>query len=132
MADTDQIAIIRLGPGDALAGLALSAEAQWNQNEADWRFFLGKGTVFGVRGSDGHLVATAALLPYTVRQRLDQHGAGDREPAPPRTCDQTGRCVSGCRDEAGLCHLARCDAGGRWGIWPAGICADPAAAAIAA
>jgi len=65
MADTDQIAIIRLGPDDALAGLALSAEAHWNQNEADWRFFLGKGTVFGVRDNDGHLVATAALLPYS-------------------------------------------------------------------
>ena len=65
MADTDQIAIIRLGPDDALAGLALSAEAQWNQNEADWRFFLGKGSVFGVRDNDGHLIATAALLPYS-------------------------------------------------------------------
>jgi len=65
MADTDQIAIIRLGPDDALAGLALSAEAQWNQNEADWRFFLGQGTVFGVRDNDGRLIATAALLPYS-------------------------------------------------------------------
>jgi len=65
MADTDQVAIVRLGPDDALAGLVLSAEAQWNQNEADWRFFLTKGTVFGVRDNDGHLIATAALLPYT-------------------------------------------------------------------
>jgi GNAT superfamily N-acetyltransferase len=65
MADTDQIAIVRLGPDDALAGLALSAEAQWNQNEADWRFFLKQGTVFGVRHTDGHLIATAVLLPYT-------------------------------------------------------------------
>jgi GNAT superfamily N-acetyltransferase len=65
MADTDQVAIIRLGPDDVLAGLALSTEAHWNQNEADWRFFLTKGTVFGVRDNDGHLIATAALLPYT-------------------------------------------------------------------
>jgi GNAT superfamily N-acetyltransferase len=65
MADTDQIAIIRLGPDDALAGLALSAEAYWNQNEADWRFFLGQGTVFGVRDNDGRLIATAAILPYS-------------------------------------------------------------------
>ncbi len=64
MADTDHLAIVRLKPDDALAGLALSAEAQWNQNESDWRFFLGQGTVFGVRDHDGHLVATAALLPY--------------------------------------------------------------------
>ena len=65
MADTDPIAIVELGPDDALAGLELSAEAHWNQNEADWRFFLNQGTVFGVRDGDGRLIATAALLPYT-------------------------------------------------------------------
>jgi GNAT superfamily N-acetyltransferase len=64
MADTDRIAIVRLGPGDAPAGLALSAEARWNQNEADWRYFLTRGTVFGMRDATRHLVATAALLPY--------------------------------------------------------------------
>ena len=65
MAATDHMVIVQLGPDDALAGLALSAEAHWNQNEADWRFFLTNGTVFGVRDHDGHLVASAALLPYT-------------------------------------------------------------------
>jgi GNAT superfamily N-acetyltransferase len=65
MADTDPAAIVELGPADARAGLALSTEAHWNQNEADWRFFLTKGTVFGVRDEGGNLVATAALLPYT-------------------------------------------------------------------
>jgi len=65
MAGTDQLAIIRLGADDAPAGLVLSAEAQWNQNEADWRFFLTQGTAFGVRDDDGRLIATAALLPYT-------------------------------------------------------------------
>ena len=65
MADTEHIAITKLGPGDAAAGLALSTEAHWNQNEADWRFFLTDGTVFGVRDNDGRLVATAALPPYT-------------------------------------------------------------------
>jgi GNAT superfamily N-acetyltransferase len=64
MAGTDRIEIVVLVPDDALAGLALSTEAHWNQNEADWRFFLTKGTVFGVRDADGRLVATAALLPY--------------------------------------------------------------------
>ncbi len=64
MAATDQFAIVSLGPGDAHAGLALSTEAHWNQNDADWRFFLTEGTVFGVRDNDGHLVASAALLPY--------------------------------------------------------------------
>src|SRR5438046_3528145 len=64
MAATDQVGILRLGPDDALGGLALSTEAQWNQNEADWRFFLTQGTVFGARDNDGRLIATAALLPY--------------------------------------------------------------------
>jgi GNAT superfamily N-acetyltransferase len=64
MAATDPFAIVELGPDDARAGLELSTEAHWNQNEADWRFFLTKGTVFGVRDDAGHLVATAALLPY--------------------------------------------------------------------
>jgi GNAT superfamily N-acetyltransferase len=65
MADIDRLAIVELKPNDAPAGLDLSAEAQWNQNEADWRFFLGQGTVFGVRDSDSRLIASAALLPYT-------------------------------------------------------------------
>ena len=64
MADTEHISIVELGVGDAQAGLALSTEAHWNQNEADWCFFLSKGIVFGVR-ERGHLVATAALLPYS-------------------------------------------------------------------
>ena len=65
MADTEPIDIVELGVGDAQAGLVLSTEARWNQNEADWRFFLSQGVVFGVR--DGaRLVATAALLPYSA------------------------------------------------------------------
>jgi GNAT superfamily N-acetyltransferase len=63
MAGIDHLAIGRLDASDAAAGLALSTEAHWNQNEADWRFFLAHGHVFGVR--DGNrVVATAALLPY--------------------------------------------------------------------
>ena len=63
MADTEHIALADLGVGDAPAAFLLSTEAHWNQSEADWRFFLSKGLVFGVR--DGkQLVATAALLPY--------------------------------------------------------------------
>jgi GNAT superfamily N-acetyltransferase len=65
MAAIEPIDIVELGVGDAQAGLVLSTEAGWNQNEADWRFFLSKGIVFGVR--DGiRLVATAALLPYSA------------------------------------------------------------------
>jgi GNAT superfamily N-acetyltransferase len=65
MVDTEHIKLVELGVGEAAAGLVLSTEAYWNQNEADWRFFLSEGTVFGVR--DGtQLVATAALLPYAA------------------------------------------------------------------
>jgi GNAT superfamily N-acetyltransferase len=64
MAGTEELAIVELGVDDAPAGLALSTEAHWNQNEADWRFFLGHGIVFGVRDQD-QLIATAALLPYS-------------------------------------------------------------------
>jgi GNAT superfamily N-acetyltransferase len=65
MAATEPIDIVELGVDDAQAGLVLSTEAGWNQNEADWRFFLSKGVVFGLR--DGaRLVATAALLPYSA------------------------------------------------------------------
>jgi GNAT superfamily N-acetyltransferase len=66
MDDTDGIAIVRLGPDDAPDGLVLSSETHWNQNEADWRFFLREGLVFGVRAKGGQLVATAALLPYST------------------------------------------------------------------
>src|SRR3954447_20166323 len=65
MGAIDHLAIAALGVNDAPGGLLLSAEAHWNQNEADWRFFLTKGMVFGIRDGDGRLIATAALLPYT-------------------------------------------------------------------
>ena len=65
MADIEHVSIVELGVNDAAAGLVLSTEAHWNQNEADWRFFLAKGVVFGVRDKE-RLVATAALLPYSA------------------------------------------------------------------
>src|SRR5246500_4794391 len=64
MGDTEHLAITELGAGDVAGGLALSTEAHWNQNEADWLYFLTKGIVFGMRDR-GRLIATAALLPYT-------------------------------------------------------------------
>ncbi|MBR0820559.1 GNAT family N-acetyltransferase [Bradyrhizobium liaoningense] len=61
---TDGPPVLKLGVEDAIAGLALSTEAHWNQTEEDWRVFLHDGVVFGIR--DGaRLVATAALLPYS-------------------------------------------------------------------
>lgn len=69
MGATDaQLPIIRLDGRDALGAFALSTEARWNQNEADWQFFLTRGVVFGVRDHDDRLIATAALLPYTERE----------------------------------------------------------------
>src|SRR5690242_709792 len=67
MGDTEQLAIVQLDARDAATGLLLSTEAQWNQNEADWRFFLMKGTVLGIRDPSKQLIATAALLPYSER-----------------------------------------------------------------
>jgi GNAT superfamily N-acetyltransferase len=64
---TEHLPIVQLDERDASAGLALSTEARWNQNEADWRFFLTRGSVLGIRDRD-QLVATAALLPYTERE----------------------------------------------------------------
>ncbi|HYW62819.1 MAG TPA: GNAT family N-acetyltransferase [Bradyrhizobium sp.] len=64
MGGIDQLAIVQLGGEAAREGLVLSTEAHWNQNEADWGFFLTQGTVLGVRDGDGRLIATAALLPY--------------------------------------------------------------------
>jgi GNAT superfamily N-acetyltransferase len=66
MADTEQLAVAQLTVDDAPAGLILSTDAHWNQTEADWRFFLSMGIVFGVRDHGGRLVATAALLPYSA------------------------------------------------------------------
>jgi GNAT superfamily N-acetyltransferase len=65
MAAIEPLAVVRLDVSDLSAGLVLSAEAHWNQNEADWRLFLEKGITYGVR-DNGQLIATAALLPYTA------------------------------------------------------------------
>ena len=65
MAATELVDIVKLGVDDAQAGMALSTEAGWNQNETDWRFFLSQGVMFGVRHG-ARLVATAALLPYSA------------------------------------------------------------------
>jgi GNAT superfamily N-acetyltransferase len=42
---------------------ALSDEAGWNQNAADWLVFQRHGEIFGVMAGE-RLVATAAILPY--------------------------------------------------------------------
>jgi GNAT superfamily N-acetyltransferase len=53
----------RLAPEHIPDGVALSAEAGWNQTGDDWRIFITRGATFGIR-AEGALVATAAALPY--------------------------------------------------------------------
>ena len=78
MEDTEHLSINQLDASAAAGGLKLSTEARWNQNEADWRFFLSKGVVFGVRDDAGRLVATAALLPYTAGRLVARvHDVGE-------------------------------------------------------
>ena len=45
----------------------LSIEAGWNQNVADWRFMLGAGRGFGLRGADGKWQASSLVLPLGDR-----------------------------------------------------------------
>lgn len=52
---------------DLGACLALSVEAGWNQNAADWQLILDEGHIVGMRRADGLPVATAAVLPYGGR-----------------------------------------------------------------
>jgi GNAT superfamily N-acetyltransferase len=63
MAPIKTLDIDRLDGAGLPAALALSAEAGWNQSEADWRIFLEQGQVFILRDAD-RIVASAAILPY--------------------------------------------------------------------
>lgn len=63
---TDSSELRRLTLADVAGGFALSAEAGWNQSEADWRFLLGAGAGIGI-DADGRLVGTAIVLPLDGR-----------------------------------------------------------------
>ncbi len=52
-----------LTEADIPACMALSTEAGWNQNEADWRRIMGSGEAHGLR-DNGSLIASSAILPY--------------------------------------------------------------------
>jgi GNAT superfamily N-acetyltransferase len=56
-----------VGAGDLDACLALSAEAGWNQNAADWRIILERGHVVGLCRPNADPLATAAVLSYGGR-----------------------------------------------------------------
>ena len=73
-------AIRPLSLDDLPGALRLSASANWNQNEADWRSMLrarpGLGHPTRRRRRARQLAASTVVLPYGERLRLDQHGAG--------------------------------------------------------
>jgi GNAT superfamily N-acetyltransferase len=56
-----------LRPDDAVATMALSSEAGWNQTDLDWRFMLAAGEARGQLTAAGALVASALILPYDDR-----------------------------------------------------------------
>lgn len=67
METTEAITGLRLrplGPIDAASGERLSREAGWNQNTADWTYILNHGLGWGYEDENGHLGATAMILPY--------------------------------------------------------------------
>jgi GNAT superfamily N-acetyltransferase len=53
----------RLTPDDVVQAVALTADAGWNQIDADWRMMLDLGDGVGLFDG-GTLVATAIVLPY--------------------------------------------------------------------
>ena len=65
--EADPLSDMTLGEmrgGDAAAGLALSAEAGWNQTADDWSMMIRLGQAFAIAAPDSRLVATALALPY--------------------------------------------------------------------
>jgi GNAT superfamily N-acetyltransferase len=62
MASTEPV-ITPIDAAESEAVWPLSIEAGWNQNVADWRFMLGAGRGFGLRGSDGKWEASSLVLP---------------------------------------------------------------------
>ena len=63
MASIELPRIEPIGVAESEAVWPLSIEAGWNQNVADWRFMLGNGRGFGLRGADGKWEASSLVLP---------------------------------------------------------------------
>jgi GNAT superfamily N-acetyltransferase len=59
------LSVRRLISADAVACVPLSAEAGWNQSEADWRFMIEAGEGIGLVAAD-RLVATTLALPFAA------------------------------------------------------------------
>ncbi len=64
MASTDGAREHALGPEHLADCAALSASANWNQNEADWALMLSFGRGYGLTLGDGTLAASTLTLPY--------------------------------------------------------------------
>ena len=62
-----ELAITPIDAGESEAVWPLSIEAGWNQNVADWRFMLGAGRGFGLRGADGQWQASSLVLPLGAK-----------------------------------------------------------------
>ncbi|HEY4169575.1 MAG TPA: hypothetical protein VGM96_22485, partial [Reyranella sp.] len=63
MASIEPPSIEPIGVAESEAVWPLSIEAGWNQNVVDWRFMLGAGRGFGLRGEDGKWEASSLVLP---------------------------------------------------------------------
>jgi GNAT superfamily N-acetyltransferase len=64
MDSIEELRPVKLDATHISSGVALSAEAHWNQNAADWSLMLERGTAIGFQGPDGEIVGTALILPY--------------------------------------------------------------------
>ena len=64
MGNTEALHSITLGEDHLPGALRLSAEANWNQVEADWRLMMRHGHAIGRMTGDGQLVASALALPF--------------------------------------------------------------------
>ena len=67
MASTEVAREHPLGPQHLAGCLALSQAANWNQNEADWRWMLGFGRGYGLTVGAGTLAASTITLPFGER-----------------------------------------------------------------
>ena len=133
MAATDQLAIVRARRGRrARRALRCRPKRTGIRTRPTGAFSSTQGTVFGMRDTDGRLIATAALLPYTsgnawismvlVTANWRRRGLATR-------------LVDACLDAAakqGLTPWLDATPAGASGLWPARIYADAAVAAAAA
>lgn len=64
MDSIEGLSAVSLDASHVAGGVALSTEAHWNQNAADWSLMLEWGAAIGYQSPDGELVGSALTLPY--------------------------------------------------------------------